>query len=111
VDGLRHSPLQANCSGTGLGDRYRVPQGRQGHLEGEVDAGPKRRIDPEKTRREASLRRTYDETSMVRRESTVRIRQSLKYLQIGHFCCLFRRDPEMVIEGVSETVICRDFFV
>ena len=31
---------QANGLGTGLGDRYRVPQGRLGHLEEEVDKSP-----------------------------------------------------------------------
>jgi two-component system, OmpR family, sensor histidine kinase VanS len=32
---------QANGLGTGLGDRYRAPQGRPGHLEAEVDRTPK----------------------------------------------------------------------
>jgi two-component system sensor histidine kinase VanS len=31
---------QANGLGTGLGDRYRAPQGRPGHLEEEVDKSP-----------------------------------------------------------------------
>jgi two-component system sensor histidine kinase VanS len=31
---------RANGLGTSLGDRYRVPQGRPGHLEEEVDRGP-----------------------------------------------------------------------
>jgi two-component system, OmpR family, sensor histidine kinase VanS len=31
---------QANALGTGLGDRHRVPQGRPGHLEEEVDRSP-----------------------------------------------------------------------
>jgi two-component system sensor histidine kinase VanS len=31
---------QANGLGTGLGDRYRVPQGRPAHLEEEVDESP-----------------------------------------------------------------------
>ncbi|HEY6604940.1 MAG TPA: ATP-binding protein, partial [Gaiellaceae bacterium] len=31
---------RANGLGTGLGDRYRVPQGRPGHLEEEVDKSP-----------------------------------------------------------------------
>jgi two-component system sensor histidine kinase VanS len=33
---------RANGLGTGLGDRYRVPQGRPGHLEEEVDKSPER---------------------------------------------------------------------
>jgi K+-sensing histidine kinase KdpD len=32
---------RANGLGTGLGDRYRAPQGRPGHLEEEVDKSPK----------------------------------------------------------------------
>jgi hypothetical protein len=33
---------EANVLGTGLGDRYRVPQGGSGHLEEEVDKSPER---------------------------------------------------------------------
>jgi hypothetical protein len=68
---------RANGLGTGLGDRYRVPQGRPGHVEEDVDKSPEGAwIHGRQGGKPGPLEpAAEDEFSMVRRGSTVRVRQ------------------------------------